>query len=192
MFRLSSLALCLPLIALAACKPPPTDETRARFPLDGQRDGPSQPIDSPDSSNAIWADSKTPGRIIYGNPGEAPMLALACVEEAGTPMLQITRYAPADEGAGALMALIGNAHIERLPVDAVEAAPEAYLWEGSYPASAPALEVLTGRREVSLTIPGAGKLTLNPSERPRMLIESCRGDQKEDAEIVSEGAEPAL
>ena len=36
------------------------------------------------------------------------------------------------------------------------------------------LDVLTGLRGSQLTIPGAGTLTLNASEAPRDLIESCR------------------
>lgn len=184
-----TLALTLPIIALAACKPPPTDDAEARGALAVEQKGPSMPIDSPDSENAIWADSVTPNRIIYGNPGEAPMLALSCEEETGADAnLRITRYALADEGAGAFMALVGNSHIARIPVDATPSGT-AFIWSGVVAANHPDLEVLTGQKAVTATTPGAGMVTLNPSGKPRELIENCRGDDatkavSEDAELV--------
>ncbi len=170
---LAAIAVLAVFAPLAGCKPPPTDETAARGVMIDMQHGPSEPIDSPDSSKAVWADSATPGRLIYGNPGEAPMLALACVEAGGAPTLRFTRYALADEGAGAFLALIGNAHVARIPVDAT-AFGEAFLWEGALAAGDPDWEVLTGRREVTATIPGAGMVTLNPSDKPAALIEQCR------------------
>lgn len=158
---------------LAACKPPPADEAVSRIDLSSLDRGPSQPIPSPDSSTAIWAESKDPLRILYGNPGAPPMLALACMEQPGGPVIGITRYAAADKDAQAMLALIGNAHIARLPVDATPRG-KALLWHGTIAASDPRLEVLTGRRAVTATIPGAGMLTLNPSALPRELIETCR------------------
>lgn len=187
--------LCvIPVLALAACKPPPTDEAGSRGTLVEFPKGPSKPIDSPDSENAIWAASATEGRIIYGNPGEAPMLALACVDEGAQPKLEITRFALADEGAGAFMALVGNSHIARVPVDAVPSGT-AFIWSGQIDTGDPDIEVLTGQRPVTVTVPGAGMITLNPSERPRELIEQCRGPVTEDLEPdpeISEDAEPAL
>ncbi len=185
-----SLSVALPLFALAGCKPPPTDEVAERSLRIELNQGPSEPIDSPDSSNAVWAQSKTPDRLIYGNPGEAPMLALACVEIDGQPALTFTRYALADKGAGAFLALIGNAHVSRIPVDATEFG-DSYLWEGSLPADDPHWEVLTGRREVTATIPGAGMVTLNSSEKPALLIENCRGRKTSEQEAKGDPAAPA-
>ncbi len=162
---------------LHACKPPPTDADMAREMPVAEPDAPSAPIDSPDSANAIWVDSNLQeGRIIYGNPGEAPMLALTCLDDGATPAIRITRYSPADEGAGALLALIGNGHRSRLMVDATPAG-EGFVWEGSVAADNPQLEVLTGTRGVTATLPGAGMITLNASLKPNQLIENCRGDR---------------
>ena len=181
-----------PMLALPACKPPPTDEDVSRGVMIDLERSPSDPIDSPDSTNAIWAKSSTEGRLIYGNPGEAPLVALACIEADGAPALRFTRYAIADEGAGAFLALIGNAHVARIPVDAT-AFGKAFLWEGTLAANDPDWEVLTGRREVTATIPGAGKVTLNSSEKPALLIEQCRVPKPEvvKAEGVTE-PDPAL
>ena len=71
------------------------------------------------------------------------------------------------------MAIIGNGHRERFPVEATNNG-RAFLWEGTAPLSSEKLDVLTGQRGVELTIPGAGTLALNASERPRDLIETCR------------------
>ena len=187
MIRPTALAIpfCLTFLSLAACKPPPTDEAGARGELVEQRKAPSPPIDSPDSSNAIWAASKVSGRLLYGNPGEAPMLAVTCNADDDAPTLTITRYVLADEGASALMALIGNGHIARLPVEATPR-NDYFLWEGTFPADDPDLEVLTGQREVTMTIPGAGMVTMNPDEKPILLIESCRAPLLEK-DIEEEG-----
>lgn len=190
-----AIPLLLPTLALAACKPPPTDEAGARGALVEKREAPSEPIVSPDTSEAIWAPSSIPGRIIYGNVGEAPLLALECLDDGEEPRLRVDRYTLADEGAGALLAFVGNSHILRMKVDAT-ALGDVFVWEGNVPASEPSLEVLTGRREATATVPGGGKLTLNPSELPRDLIENCRmlgveptGD--ENGESEPSDAQPA-
>ena len=164
--------------ALAACKPPPTDEVMDRALPEQVPTGPSVPIDSPDSEGAIWAPSQIEDRIIYGQPGSAPMLALACEMDTGAdtakqPQLRLTRFAPADEGAGALFALVGNGHVARIPVDAVDYRG-GFVWEGVVAAAQPNTDVLTGPRTVTATLPGAGMLTLNPSTLPGALIEQCR------------------
>jgi len=181
--------LFLPLLALAGCKPPPTDEAGARGTLVQVQRGPSEPIDSPDSTNAIWADSAVADRIIYGNPGEAPMLAIACVGSGEQSQLIITRITPADEGAGAFIALIGNSHVARFEIDATPVGT-GFVWEGSIAPDDPRLEVLTGRREVTATVPGGGMITLNPSERPARLIDTCRARLDPVAEPEADPSEP--
>lgn len=175
MKRLSALA---GLILLSCCKPPATDEyiDRGRAPVTGERDAPSIPIDSPDTENAIWAQSNEPDRLIYGNPGQPPLLAIACIDDPVNPKLKISRYADADEGAQAFIALIGNSHVARLPVDATRVG-RSIIWQGEVDASEPDLEVLTGPREVTATVPGAGMLTLNPSSLTGILIDRCRFDE---------------
>lgn len=171
-------------IALMACKPPPTDDASARGTLASAPEAPSPPIDSPDTTNSIWANSATPGRILFGNPGERPLLAVDCLDGGmDSARIRFTRFAPADEGAGAFMALVGNFHVVRMPVDATEIGT-SWVWQGDISVDDPDLEALTGRREVTLTIPGAGKLTLLDTEVPRNLIYACRAPIVDEAETL--------
>jgi len=173
--RLGSMTALLAVLALPACKPPPTDAAMARAANLPAPVGPSAPITSPETEGALWAESAQPMRLVYGLPGEPVLLALECID-AGQPgaRLKITRHAPADEGAGALLALIGNGHIGRLPVDATEAGARM-VWEGETPAIHRGWNALDGAREVTATVPGAGLVRLNPSSLPGQLIEACRG-----------------
>jgi len=170
---LRSSSLTLLLLAAHACKPPPTDADMASRDV-AALDGPSAPIDSPETEGAVWSDSPiSTSRIIYGMPGEPPLLALGCGDMGDHPSIVITRYAPADEGAGALAAFIGNGHVARIPVDATEIDNGSY-WHAELSVFSEEMEVLTGTREVAVTIPGAGRLVLNPSPRPGDFIEACR------------------
>lgn len=163
---------------LAACKPPPTDSAVARVSLDAPVKGPSEPIASPDVTGAVWAETANPQRLVYGKPGEPVLLALECLAP-GTAdaMLRITRHAPADEGAAALLALIGNGWIGRFPVDATIVAGQS-LWQGDVPAAARQWQALKPEREATVTVPGAGLLKLNPSPLPLTLVEGCRGPDR--------------
>lgn len=163
------------MAALAACKPPASDADIARGEMPvTQAQFPSEPLPSPDVEGAIWAPSTKPLRILYGKAGLPPLMALACIGAPATkPRLLITRFAPADEGAGAFLALIGNSHVARVPVDAVKV-DGAYIWQGSIALEDPHVEVFTGRREIGATLPGAGRVLLNPSDAPVRLIEECR------------------
>ncbi|MFZ9395143.1 MAG: hypothetical protein ACO25F_03660 [Erythrobacter sp.] len=165
-------AAILPVLALAACKPPPTDAAIVAGDTP-ERARPSEPIASPDTEGAVWGNSQTPQRILYGLPGKPPMLALGCAQGPHGPVIRITRFALADHGAGAFAALIGNGHISRIPIDAKEVGGVS-VWQAEIPAIDPKLEVLTGRREIAVTIPGAGRLVLNPSARPGEVVEACR------------------
>ncbi len=169
-----SLALMAPFIMVAACKPPASDDYLERVDLSEAKGASAEPLQSPDTTNAVWADGKIAGRILYGNPGEIPFLALACETGSnGERQIRFIRFAAADPQAEALFALVGNGHIARIPVDATWNG-RAWLWEGVAPADDPNLEVLTGQRTIAATLPGAGQLDLNPSPRPGLLIETCR------------------
>jgi hypothetical protein len=87
--------------------------------------------------------------------------------------LRITRHAPADHGAGALLALIGNGWIGRFPVDATRVRGKL-VWQGAAPASRREWDALKPEREATVTVPGAGLLRLNPSPLPMQLVEACR------------------
>ncbi len=158
---------------LAACQPSPTDDARTRAPDIPQRDAPSAPIAAPDVTGAAWVPSVDPARLLYGRSGEVPLLALACVTEGGTKRLRITRYERADAGAGAIMAIIGKQNRARLPVEAVWNG-RGWLWEASYPAVSRDMDVFGETQLIELTVPGAGRLDLNPSELPAALLEACR------------------
>lgn len=170
---------------LAGCKPPPTDAAVARVSLERPAKGPSEPIASPDVTGAVWAATGNPLRLVYGIPGKPVLLALECLSPA-TPdaKLRITRHAPADEGADALLALIGNGWIGRFPVDATPVAGKS-LWQGDVPAAAQEWSALKPEREASVTVPGAGLLRLNPSPLPMALIEICRGAPPEPPKPVT-------
>ena len=163
-------ALCS-LLLLAACKPPASDEYLARTEVSDERTRPSEPVDSPDTEGAAWAQGQS-GRLLYGKPGQAPLFSLAC--EDGT--LAFTRYERADANAKAVLALIGNGHVERLWIDAEQEGAEEnspWVWRGRLPADDPRLEVLTGRNRVEATVPGAGSVMLNASQRPAEFITAC-------------------
>lgn len=180
-FPLAALAL------VAACKPPPTDSAVARVSLLAPASGPSVPIASPDVTGAAWAGTDTPLRLVYGIPGQPVLLALQCLKpQTPEARLRITRHAPADEGASALLALIGNGWIGRWPVDAVEVGTRR-VWQGDVSPMMREWGALKPEREATVTVPGAGLLKLNPSPLPMALIEECR-KQPETAPLP-EGSE---
>ncbi|MFN4240871.1 MAG: hypothetical protein ACK4E5_09570 [Erythrobacter cryptus] len=177
------LAAAAGLAALAllpgACKPPPGDAAAVRAPLAGSAAAraPSAPLASPDTVGALWAETANPLRLVYGRPGEAVLLALECQGPASpAARLVITRMAPADAGAGALLALVGKEAIARIPVDATLIGGRR-VWQGGAPALAKGWDALKGPAEASATVPGAGKVQLNPSPLPFALVEKCRGAQ---------------
>jgi hypothetical protein len=179
-FLAAPLAAATFCAALSGCKPPPTDAAVARVSLLAPMGGPSAPLASPDTTGAIWAG--TPGnplRLVYGVPGKPVLLALECLDPA-TPeaRLRITRHAPADPGASALLALIGNGEIGRFPVNATPAGRGA-IWQGEVAAVQPQWDALKPEHEASVTVPGAGLVKLNPSPLPLALVKACRGPETE-------------
>lgn len=160
--------------ALTSCKPPPTDAAMARVSLLAPASGPSEPLPSPDTENALWAGTANPQRLVYGVPGQPVMLALECLDPA-TPdaRLRITRHVPADSGAAALLALIGNGWIGRFPVDAT-AIGRQVMWQGEIPAATREWNALKPEREATVTVPGGGLLRLNASPLPFALVTECR------------------
>ncbi len=180
---------------LAACNPPVPDDYVERVELLDPNTGGTQPLASPDTENAIWGVGTGEMRLLYGDPGRPPFFGLSC-EGIGTdtPHIRIVRYAPADADAKALFALVGNGTVARLKMDSTWTG-KGWRWEGTVEAADPALDVLTGRRSVEATLPGAGSLILKPSLAPRDLIENCgsginaseeRPDPIDEDEVFSE------
>ncbi len=169
----ASVFTLLPFVALAACQPPASDEYVERSRIAQSGEGASQPITSPDTTGAIWAPGGKDTRLLYGKPGERPLFAIECVDDAAGPRIAYTRFAAADPHAKALLALIGNGHVARFKIDAVQV-NDAWLWQGSVEADIQGLDALTGTRDVEATVPGAGSIILNASALPGELVENCR------------------
>lgn len=163
------------LLLLAACQPPAADDYLERGLAKDSLPQASDPLPSPDTTGAIWAPAQEEGRLLYGVPGQTPFLAMQCEGTGEKARLTFTRFVRADREAQAMMALVGNFHALRLPVDSTWNG-RAWLWQGEVSASDPELEVLTGPREVEATVPGAGTVVLNPSPLTRELVDSCRGE----------------
>ncbi|GMN03970.1 hypothetical protein [Erythrobacter sp. MTPC3] len=166
----------LALANVTACKPPPTDDALTRDAPDAEVSTASKPLPSPDTEGALWTPSAEEGRIIYGIPGEPALAALACRE---TGVMRISRLAPADEGASALLALIGNGAIGRIEVEAVEVSGRI-IWQGDLAADDDAWEPLAGPRQMTITVPGAGIVQLNPSPLPEQFLSRCRSSVRSD------------
>lgn len=191
-FRASAIAS---IIALAGCQPPAADNYVERGDDAGPRSTTPLPVfdpmDDPDVEGALWAAVPGGKRLVYGKPGETPLFAIACLMDSPEPRLQLTRYAPADEGAKAFMALVGNSHVARLKVDATPAG-NGFLWQGETPLSNERLEALTGARALEATVPGAGTLKLNASTLPGQLIEACRDEaEPEVSDLPDPSEDPA-
>ena len=169
----SALAAIFPLVLLAACKPPATDEYVERVDLEDTGSFASEGAPSPDTTGAGWAMSRTEGRIIYGKPGDTPLVALECTGKPGAAMIRMTRFAAADREAQALAALVGNRMVARIPVDAVPSG-RAWIWQGSISADNAGLDALLDPVSIELTVPGAGTTVLNPSPLPLDLLAGCR------------------
>ncbi len=172
--RLTLIAL---LLAMAACKPPPTDADMARAMPEDEPVYASDPLPSPETEGAMWAySSQQESRIVYGIPGEPALIALDCLAPGlhqSFPALQITRMSPADQGASALLAMVGNGHIGRIGVVA-DPMGGSFVWKGHSPAEDLVWEALAGPRALGITVPGAGRVEMNPSQVPGEFIEACR------------------
>ena len=165
----------LVVVPLAGCKPPPTDADMGRDIAEPAPRFAAAPLPSPDTTGAIWARSPNDsGRLIYGVPEQPALRALECTAaDSELPMLQITRLSPADRDAGALLALVGNGHIGRIAVDARDVNGRL-VWQGEAAAADTVWEPLAGPRALGVTVPGAGRVAVNPSIAAMAFIEDCR------------------
>lgn len=158
------LSITLPLL-LAACGPQ-GDNAIARIALDDAAQAQQGPTlsPSPDVTDAKWQANSAQDSVTFGKPSTQPLFTLACKDGQVT----LTRHAPADKGAKALFALIGNGVVSRIKVD--EKGDE---WAGALPADDPQLAVFAKPGSVEATLPGAGTLKLSGSPLPRDLLARC-------------------
>ncbi|WP_068077215.1 hypothetical protein [Novosphingobium lentum] len=136
---------------------------------------PSSPLETPTAhapgATAAWTAGADGRSADFGYGGEAPLLSLACANGA----VVVTRHAPADAGAQALFALVGNGRIVRLPVDAV-AVPggKGSDWQGVLPGGDAPTAIFSGG-SIDATLPGGGKITFPGGAILQSVIAACRG-----------------
>lgn len=124
----------------------------------------------------MW--TRNASELTFGVPGQPAMLSLACAHDRlGAAGLVITRRTRAEDGAKALLALIGNGRIARLPLDAVTAG-EAGEWRGTIPAADTRLDVLRGGNRIEGTLPGGGTILMPASGEPGRLLMECRASDR--------------
>lgn len=176
------------VLALAACSRPAPAPERDGAPEQAVRVAlpASEPLPGPSDADAkpVWAGSADGSAARFGNPGEGPLLSIAC----RSGVLVVTRHAPAEVGAQALFALIGGGRIVRLPVDATSVpGSRGYLWQGTLPADDEAAGVFT-EGAFAGTLPGAGRIEVSAGAPPRDVVSRCR--TRPIAATVPQPAEP--
>jgi hypothetical protein len=171
-------------LALGACTQSQSREVVAQgdvagsYPARMTLEGGPLPVDSApvQPKGGQWALSGNTLR--FAVPGGADLLAIACTRGPdGAGAIALTRTTRAEEGAQALIALIGNGRIARLPMDAVRPG-EAGVWHGTIAAEDARLDVLKGGNRIEATLPGGGTLMLPASSEPGRLLTVCRGGNR--------------
>lgn len=190
---LRTAGICLLLaIAVSAC------DRSAETPVHGQRISLDRPVATqaeftaaPDTDGADWHISSDGRGIAWGKNGGAPLLTLECVLSGDEPpQMEIIRHAPAPPGARAFFAVLGNGMNARLKLDA-KLSDDEWRWEGSYPADASLLDVFTGPRNITATLPGGGMLEIAGSELPRQFVTWCRNGGRDEVPVAEDGADEA-
>ncbi len=175
MLRIPPLLL-LPL-ALAACERqaqsplPQGSVQRVELEESGQRQAVADP--SPDTSEAGWTVADDGQAIRFGNVGQPPFLTLACDLEATPIEFVIIRHARAYPGQSALFPVLGNGMSSRFLADTVLADGEWH-WEARLPADDPQLDVFSGTRDITATLPGRGTLEIGGGRIAGEFLEWCR------------------
>jgi hypothetical protein len=130
-------------------------------------------MESPDTSAAFWSVDEDGQSIAFGNADEQPLMSLACELDNDPPQLTIIRHAAARPGLSALFPVIGNGMRSRFLVDARLSEGE-WRWEGTLSANDPMLDVFTGTRDITATLPGRGMLAISGSRIPGEFVNWCR------------------
>lgn len=169
-----SIPILLTLATLAACdrgdEPnPQADATPQPAPYE-------TPV-IPDLEEASWTVSPDGQAIDFGLPDGAPLLTLDCRLKEEPPQVAILRHHPAEVDAKALFPVIGNGMTSRFPLDATLEA-DGRIWEGTFAADDPMLDVFTGPRPIEATLPGGGTLQIAGSRIPGEFLAWCRAGGK--------------
>ncbi len=184
--------LLLLSLTLGACdRPAPLPQgsvQRVALEEAGQRQAMAEM--SPDTSAASWTVATDGQAIRFGNRDEPPLLTLACDVDATPPQLVIIRHARAFPGQSALFPVLGNGMSSRFLVDAKLADGEWH-WEGRLPADDPQLDVFSGTRDITATLPGRGMLEIGGGRITGEFLEWCRaGGRPDPVESETAAKEP--
>lgn len=171
MFR--KICILIALAALSSCGSKSTEMPRANL-----NETPSPPIDSPDSTRAIWHNNGDRSQLIYSQSDETSQkvfLTLSCLSQNASRTLRIDRHVRADANARAIMAIVRQREKLRLPVRAAPQTGGPPLWRGEFNLSDPRLDIFTRPGDIHLTIAGAGTLTIGKDPALTNFITACRG-----------------
>jgi hypothetical protein len=164
-------AVFLPL--LTACQQQPAPSEQRTAPAEASERS-EQPLPSPDTARAVWAVSASGKAIGFGNPGADPWLSLDCrLEDRANPQLAVIRHASAFPGQSALLAVMGNGLVSRLPAEAVLSEGE-WRWEAVLPAADPQWNLFIGTGDMRATLPGKGAIAISPNPIPGEFVTWCR------------------
>lgn len=159
---------------LSACQQPPEEPAQTqRIAFAEKNRTLLAPLASPDTSEARWSVDEGGQAIRFGNAGEAPLLTLDCRLGEEPPQMRVIRHVSARPGQAALFPVIGNGMRSRFLVDA-KLADGKWSWEGTVPASDPMLDVFTGPRQLTATLPAGGMLEIAGSRIPGEFVTWCR------------------
>lgn len=170
MGSLRILGASLGLLALSACGQS-VGAPVERLAMDRLESGPGV-YASPDTAGAQWAPLAN-GALSFGKAGQVPLMTIACDSRTSVPHMRVVRYAPADPGAKAMLAIIGHGRVLRVKTDAVRHS-EGWRWEGLVPADDIHLEVFAGTGPIEATLPGGGTFRTGSSAEPARLFGECR------------------
>lgn len=115
-----------------------------------------------DPPAAAWQQS--PSGAIYGEPGKAPLLELACRDG----MVAATRSAASDKGAKALLAFVGYRGVLRLKVE-----NDGTAWHGALRSDDPHWKAVTGGPFYA-TVAGGGTVMSPASAVAAQVVTGCK------------------
>lgn len=165
----------LTLLTLAACSPSsdqqrvPDNAIRIALPTE------PAPLEAPplQPEGAVWSNLAN-GGVAFGLPGHPALLEVACTHAAdGTALIRYTRRTRAEAGAKALLAIEGNRHVARVPLDVVKAGDPGE-WQGTMTARLETAGAIKGGADMTATLPGGGALKMPPYSGAGALLDSCR------------------